>query len=155
MALGLIAVKPAQNVADDLGAAAVHGYHMALEDVPADLLMLAAKRALKDTANKFRPGPGEMLGYIEADLKDRRRRQQRLSVFAVTTPTDDHRVDTNRGLKLAQEAAERIAVNRKPDGSSPTFQEVAAVRPALTPSVSGNDASEGLKELARKMGAIA
>ena len=169
IAIGMIAAMPSQAVADVFGPAAVHGYHMGLEDLPADLLLLAVKRALQDDKRKFRPGPGELRAYIAEDLASRRRRQKRLSVFAVVqTPEEQDAAEPFSTASSMNELFAKLDVgHRNLTGAglpgyrpvtattthigpprAPSAAEMSDIRSVLTPSPAVSDASDALRKLA-------
>lgn len=51
-------------------------YHVGLDDVPADLLALAVRNALKNST--FRPMPAELRKFVQAEMATRERRLRRL-----------------------------------------------------------------------------
>ncbi len=82
LAISLIRSKPAPAVEQAIGSAVLMAYDIALEDLPGDLILAAAKRAVRDTSNRFRPGPSELRGYVEPEFYARRRRLNRLQRMA-------------------------------------------------------------------------
>jgi hypothetical protein len=71
--LGGLQISQKQGVsAAALGAA----YHVGLDDVPADLLALAVRHALKNST--FRPMPAELRKFVQAEMATRERRLRRL-----------------------------------------------------------------------------
>lgn len=102
-----LAALPASRTGALAGAGAFEGYKIGLDDVPADLLTLAVRRALKEVDRKFRPSPNELRALIIDELTVRKGRLDALRQCAKNAhmllappPPVDHEA----------EAAERAAI---------------------------------------------
>lgn len=120
---------------DDLGGAALlELYHMALDDIPADVLESAVRAAVRDTMPSkqrpnptFRPSPNELRAYCLEELGERRRRLARLE-------------------RIAADLAERDRAAGSLPEPAPTDEDLAAIKAEFgigsTPVVPVTEASE-------------
>lgn len=67
---------PSQGQSEISAASQAALYHMALDEIPADLLALAIRRASKK--HTFRPMPAQLLALVDEEFAARRRRLARL-----------------------------------------------------------------------------
>lgn len=86
VAMGLIGAMPSHKIGEVLANAVMEAYRIALLDLPGDLVVEAAHRALRDTKNEkgYRPPPNVLRRYVEADFDERTRRLRRLKAIAAT-----------------------------------------------------------------------
>lgn len=96
--LGLELVYPSKELPREQKAGRFQIYVEALKDVPASLLSLAVERFIKEPSSerKFFPQPGELLAFIEVEMKDARRQLRGFTMIAAA-------LDDTKALPLADD----------------------------------------------------
>ena len=108
----LSVVFPNNRASDAELRARIVAYSAALEDIPSDLVLKAARLAIRKC--EFFPKPAELRALVEDDMTDRRRKLHRAMMIA-RLPTSAESVAMMDRKSEVEGLVNRFAANRKPE----------------------------------------